>query len=94
MASATERAPEIRPVALALPKPAFVALVAVFFAAVTLPIGLFAIPPLADYPNHLARIYTILSLSRDPLLARYYAVHTRVPVPGREWTAFRRQGPA
>ncbi len=78
MASATKSAHEIRPAVLALPQPAFAALLALCFAAVALPVVLFPVAPLADYPNHLARIYTIASLDRDPLLARYYGVVWRL----------------
>src|SRR5713226_3160857 len=56
----------------------------IFFAllaTVTLPLLIFKIPVMADYPNHLARIYAIASLSHDPLLARYYEIDWRL-VPG------------
>jgi hypothetical protein len=35
-------------------------------AAVTLPLLVFKMPAMADYPNHLARIYAIASLDHDP----------------------------
>ena len=53
----------------------------IFFAllaTVTLPLLIFKIPVMADYPNHLARIYAIASLSHDPLLARYYEIDWRL----------------
>ena len=53
-------------------------LVGVLAIGAALPIVIFRIPLLADYPNHLARIYTILSLDHDPLLARYYAADWRL----------------
>jgi hypothetical protein len=33
------------------------------------------VPPLLDYPNHLARIFVLASLAHDPVLARFYAPH-------------------
>ncbi len=32
------------------------------------------VPPLLDYPNHLARAFVLASLPRDPVLSRFYAV--------------------
>ncbi|MFL5284779.1 MAG: hypothetical protein ACJ8AW_28345 [Rhodopila sp.] len=31
------------------------------------------VPPLVDYPNHLARIFVLASLPDDPVIARFYA---------------------
>jgi hypothetical protein len=42
--------------------------------AAALPIVTREIPPLADYPNHLARLYAIGHLDHDALLARYYRI--------------------
>lgn len=36
------------------------------------------LPPLVDYVNHLARMHVIADHGRDPVLARFYAVHWRV----------------
>ena len=33
------------------------------------------VPPLLDYPNHLARAFVLASLPDDPILARFYAPH-------------------
>jgi len=33
------------------------------------------VPPLLDYPNHLARVFVLASLPHDPVLARFYAPH-------------------
>jgi hypothetical protein len=33
------------------------------------------VPPLLDYPNHLARAFVLASLPGDPVLARFYAPH-------------------
>lgn len=49
----------------------------VFMAAMglcVLPLGLVHIPPLVDYPNHLARIFTIAKIDSCTQLARYYEV--------------------
>jgi hypothetical protein len=33
------------------------------------------VPPLLDYPNHLARLFVLASLPADPVLARFYQPH-------------------
>lgn len=33
------------------------------------------VPPLLDYPNHLARVFVLASLPQDPILTRFYAPH-------------------
>jgi hypothetical protein len=60
------------------PRAAALAHALVFFAAVTLPLLVFKMPVMADYPNHLARIYAIASLGHAPLLARYYEIEWRL----------------
>jgi len=42
------------------------------------PVLIFPIAPLADYPNHLARMHVIVSLGSDPDLARYYDIHWQI----------------
>src|SRR5580692_6588425 len=37
------------------------------------PLTLADVPPLLDYPNHLARLYALAFLPSDPILARFYA---------------------
>ena len=39
------------------------------------PLLIVDVPPLLDYPNHLARIFVLASLPHDPILARFYAAH-------------------
>ena len=46
-------------------------------AAVT-PVFSVQVPPLADYINHLARMYILTNLDNDPLLAKYYGVQWAV----------------
>ena len=41
-------------------------------ALITLPLFYTVVPPLEDYPNHLARIFALSSLDADPLLASFY----------------------
>jgi hypothetical protein len=41
---------------------------------VLLPLALVAIPPLTDYPNHLARMHIIATLDRDPMLSQFYRI--------------------
>jgi hypothetical protein len=45
-----------------------------------LPLALVQIPPLVDYPNHLARMHILGMLDRSPALQAYYAVNWR-PLP-------------
>jgi hypothetical protein len=33
------------------------------------------VPPLVDYPNHLARVFVLASLPHDPVLARFFQPH-------------------
>jgi hypothetical protein len=42
------------------------------------PLLIVAVPPLADYPNHLARMHVIGTVGADPDLARYYEIHWRI----------------
>ncbi len=42
------------------------------------PVLLFPLPPLADYPNHLARMHVIATMGTDPDLARYYEIHWQI----------------
>ena len=44
-------------------------------AALLAPLTLVDIPPLLDYPNHLARAFVLAFGSRDPILAQMYAPH-------------------
>ncbi len=39
------------------------------------PLTLADVPPLLDYPNHLARLYLLAFVGHDPVLARFYAPH-------------------
>lgn len=49
-------------------------LFAVLTVAALIPIATHALPPLMDYPNHLARAYVINAIGSDPDLARYYRI--------------------
>ena len=42
------------------------------------PVLAVTVPPLADYPNHLARMHVIAAIGADPDLARYYEIHWAV----------------
>ena len=42
------------------------------------PLLIVPVPPLADYPNHLARMHVIGAIGTDPDLARHYEIHWRV----------------
>jgi len=42
------------------------------------PVLVFTLLPLADYPNHLARMHVIGTIAGDPDLARYYAIHWQI----------------
>jgi hypothetical protein len=39
------------------------------------PLLIVDVPPLLDYPNHLARVFVLAELPHDPMLARFYAAH-------------------
>ena len=56
--------------------------IAVLFAALTLlisiPIWTHPLPPLSDYVNHLARMYVIATLPKNPQLAGYYEIDWQV----------------
>jgi hypothetical protein len=42
------------------------------------PVLAFTLLPLADYPNHLARMHVIGAIASDPDLARYYEIHWQI----------------
>ena len=51
------------------------AALALLCVALTAPLLVVDVPPLLDYPNHLARVFVLASLPRDTILARFYAPH-------------------
>jgi hypothetical protein len=56
-----------------------IAMLFVVLAAITsIPIVLYPWPPLADYINHLSRMYIIATIGSDPDLARFYEVNWQV----------------
>src|SRR5258708_1387532 len=59
-----------------VPRPGVViALLGAFLTVALVPLFTCSPLPLADYPNHLARMYIITSLRHSPLLQRYYEIH-------------------
>ncbi|MEA2790465.1 MAG: hypothetical protein QOG73_2871, partial [Acetobacteraceae bacterium] len=44
-------------------------------AVLAAPLFVIDVPPLLDYPNHLARAFVLASLPDDTVLARFYAPH-------------------
>jgi hypothetical protein len=42
------------------------------------PVLVYPVPPLSDYPNHLARMHVIATIGADPDLARYYEIHWQI----------------
>ncbi|MGA8196648.1 MAG: hypothetical protein WB902_25170, partial [Acetobacteraceae bacterium] len=48
---------------------------AVLCAILLAPLALVDVPPLLDYPNHLARATVLASGAADPVLSRMYATH-------------------
>ncbi len=46
--------------------------------AAMVPVFSVQVPPLADYINHLARMYVLTNLDNDPLLAKFYGVQWAV----------------
>ncbi|MGH7012613.1 MAG: hypothetical protein ACREEL_00395 [Stellaceae bacterium] len=63
-----------------LPFRVFVALFAALLLIACIPLILTPLPPLVDYPNHLARMHVLAGLGGSPLLQQYYAVAWR-PLP-------------
>lgn len=63
-----------------LPFRVYAALFAALLAVVCVPLFLTPLPPLVDYPNHLARMHVLASLNQSQLLRQYYAIAWR-PVP-------------
>lgn len=47
----------------------------VFCLVLLAPLTLADVPPLLDYPNHLARLFVLAFISTDPVLARFYIPH-------------------
>jgi hypothetical protein len=43
--------------------------------ALLAPLTIADVPPLLDYPNHLARLFVLANLPGDPVLARFYEPH-------------------
>jgi hypothetical protein len=43
----------------------------------TVPVLAFKVPPLVDYPSHLARMWIIAKIQHDPFLQRFYEIHWR-----------------
>jgi hypothetical protein len=58
--------------------PRTIAFFAVAILLALVPVLLIPLPPLADYPNHLARMHVIGAVDSDPDIARYYAIHWQI----------------
>ncbi len=56
----------------------FCCALAVLCVALLIPLTVTDVPPLLDYPNHLARLFVLASLPDDPVLARFYTPHWAV----------------
>jgi hypothetical protein len=54
------------------------AALAVLCLVLLAPLRVCDVPPLTDYPNHLARLFVLASLPGDPALAQFYAPHWSV----------------
>ncbi len=50
------------------------ALYALISVAALIPLAMVDVPPLVDYPNHLARLHVIANIGTDPALAANYQV--------------------
>jgi hypothetical protein len=64
----------------ALPGRRFAVLFVLLGIAVLVPLALTEVPPLVDYPNHLARMHILAELKSSPVLQRFYAAEWR-PIP-------------
>jgi hypothetical protein len=69
--------PETGTPVLETPTAWWTALVAMF-AALLVPIFAVAVPPLTDYPNHLARCYVLAFGNSDPVLHRMFSAHWEI----------------
>jgi hypothetical protein len=56
----------------------FVLTALVLAAVVLLPFAVTPIPPLLDFPNHVAEMYVIAHASADPILAKFFSIHWTV----------------
>ena len=63
-----------------LPFRVFVALFVALLLGACVPLLLTPLPPLVDYPNHLARMHLLAGLAGSPTLRQYYALAWR-PLP-------------
>ena len=59
---------------------AFAAIYLALLFIALIPLGLVSIPPLYDYPNHLARMYILLHGAESEVLQRFYRVNW-TPIP-------------
>jgi hypothetical protein len=81
MDSSAKRVAKIFPIWVDLERPSVVAGQTLLAAAlIILPLFYTAVPPLEDYPNHLARTFALSSLPDNPILARFYEVEW-APIP-------------
>ena len=48
------------------------------FAALAVPLLVAQVPPLTDYPNHLARCYVLAFADSDPVLGRMFSTHWQI----------------
>jgi hypothetical protein len=51
---------------------------ALLFAALAVPLLAAQVPPLTDYPNHLARCYILAFADSDPVLGRIFSTHWQI----------------
>ena len=61
-----------------------------------IPVILVQIPPLVDYPNHMARMHILADAGRSPWLTQYYEIRWNIlrktginPVNNARWWRFR-----
>jgi hypothetical protein len=52
--------------------------VAALLAGLQIPVLLAQVPPVTDYPNHLARCYALAFLNQDPVLGRMFSAHWQI----------------
>ncbi|MGH6977408.1 MAG: hypothetical protein ACREED_10315, partial [Stellaceae bacterium] len=64
----------------AMPFRVFAAAFVALLLIACVPLVLTPLPPLVDYPNHLARMHLLAALSRSPTLQQYFALAWR-PLP-------------
>jgi hypothetical protein len=61
-----------------LPTGIFLVIFAALYSIVQIPVYLTVVPPLLDYPNHLARMHILLNIPHSEVLQSFYEIQWAV----------------